>query len=895
MANMKKLFLTLALLLPVTAMAQTHWTAMTNQELNGGETVIYATLYINGAKVTANDNLELELAAFINDECRADATAHNNGVYTLRVVGTAEEVTSQPTITFRAFYGGTEYQFTVTSNYQGDNTAEAPSASSITLNLDVVTGVQFTRDPIVIEKRLSQNPLPWTENLADYIQLLYGNNGYTPSETPQSSIVGGATLSYSWAPNTAYTAAYTSDQIEFSGTTATIKQLGYYFTTLTVTYNGTNYQAQGSISAQAAYVPVTSFTCDISTAEVFTYTEFRASYFQNNVKFAPEDATDMTYHMNVGATQGFNTQDSVFTAGGVYNISLEPNDQSYNGENPTVQVTAWERPTQITYKEATINVDVNTNVYDALVADTALTYLPNFNMSYMKQDVTITFGEEGFVDPQTHLALKPGQVTARVTLTNGLTPSAVAVFDPYIDVTVNIQSRLQITVSERDKDFVKNGSASTNSPVAVSVSNPNGEAFDKSKLTITFDNRYYTDAGGFPYAVQSSVSTLEDGSYGFTILPLFTGTDISFTVKYDGNELLTVDGGRLGGTINISLAQQLANGWNWISVTNTSGNGSTVANTFTQDDLVEARSQQELVYNDPSWGLFGSLNSLTPDGGMYKVKTNKASSAQWGNNSVLASQQVTSKAISKGYNWMNNPFEFDIPASELENFLSSFAPANGDMIITQDGFAQYDGSAWTAGDGFVLGEGKGLVYYSTDDVAKEISYDTSLEPSAEPSNPVKSRDARMSRDLGEEVFAYDPHAYADNMAMVAVVDGLENPEDFTIGVFVNDECRGRGHVAKDNVMFISAVGKVGEQMTFKLVNNATGEIINLDSTMKYALRHGSLSAPVVLSGAEVTGIMETMADAQQSADENIYDLSGRRVDKMQKGIYIVNGKKVRVK
>ena len=153
----------------------------------------------------------------------------------------------------------------------------------------------------------------------------------------------------------------------------------------------------------------------------------------------------------------------------------------------------------------------------------------------------------------------------------------------------------------------------------------------------------------------------------------------------------------------------------------------------------------------------------------------------------------------------------------------------------------------------------------------------------------------MSRDLGEEVFAYDPHAYADNMAMVAVVDGLENPEDFTIGVFVNDECRGRGHVVKDNVMFINAVGQSGEQMTFKLVNNATGEIVNLDSTLKYALRQGSLSAPVVLSGAEVTGIMETMADAQQSADESIYDLSGRRVDKMQKGIYIVNGKKVLVK
>ena len=153
----------------------------------------------------------------------------------------------------------------------------------------------------------------------------------------------------------------------------------------------------------------------------------------------------------------------------------------------------------------------------------------------------------------------------------------------------------------------------------------------------------------------------------------------------------------------------------------------------------------------------------------------------------------------------------------------------------------------------------------------------------------------MSSEQGEEIFAYDPHAYADNMAMVAIVDGLENPEDYTVGVFVNDECRGRGRVVKDNIMFISAVGKSGEQMTFKLANNATGEVINLDSTLKYALRQGTLSAPVVLSGAAVTGIMETMADAQQSTDDNIYDLSGRRVEKMQKGIYIVNGKKVLVK
>ncbi len=894
MANMKKLLLILALLLPVTAMAQS-WTV---PETTGAGTAypdripFNVTVNVNGAVTTSG----LKLAVFVNDECRGEATAPAPGVnntpnyYQLQAWSNTETDAGK-TVTFRAFYDNVEYSFTTQTTFPADYS----TVPNITLNLDVVTGVRFSQDLISVSRRVSTNPLPWTENLSEYIKILYGNND---NPTGESSIVNATATSYRWSTNTP---ADISDLIDFDGTNAIFKALGSYSgITLTVIYNGQSFTTSSvTLEAVAAPVPVEGISCSVESAELFTYDRFD-QFLNGKVTITPEDATNKSYDVFVSPNDNgqYNEVDSLFTKGGAYTVTLRPTEDKTQSMTPaTIAVTVWERPTRITYtgEGNTVNLGVNENVYDKLAALTQLTYMDNPNMEFMKNNVEYSFGEEGYVDPQTHLALKPGTVTVRVSLPNGLTPSATGVFNNYYDVTLNIQSNLVITISSTGvTDFVKNGNPSTNGPAVVSVTNPNGEAFDVSKLTITFDNRYYTDAGGFPYAVQSSVS-LEEGSYGFTILPLFTGTDIPFTVKYDGNEVLTVDGGRLGGTINISLEQQLANGWNWISVTNTSDNGSTILNTFTQNDIIEARSQRELIYNDPTYGYVGDLINLTPDGGMYKVKTNKVTSSQWGNNSALISQQVTSKSVGKGYNWMNNPFEFDIPASELENFLSSFAPANGDMIITQDGFATYDGSAWTAADGFVLGEGKGLVYYSTDDNVKTISYDTSLEPSAEPSNPVKSRDARMSRDLGEEVFAYDPHAYADNMAMVAVVDGLENPEDFTIGVFVNDECRGRGHVAKDNVMFISAVGKVGEQMTFKLVNNATGEIINLDSTMKYALRHGSLSAPVVLSGAEVTGIMETMADAQQSADESIYDLSGRRVDKMQKGIYIVNGKKVLVK
>ena len=89
-------------------------------------------------------------------------------------------------------------------------------------------------------------------------------------------------------------------------------------------------------------------------------------------------------------------------------------------------------------------------------------------------------------------------------------------------------------------------------------------------------------------------------------------------------------------------------------------------------------------------------------------------------------------------------------------------------------------------------------------------------------------------------------------------------------------------------MFVSAVGKVGEQLTFKLANNFTGVVTDLDETMTYSLIKGSLKAPVAISGSSVTGIAKTKQDVQ---DDAVYDMSGRRIQTMQKGIYIKNGKK----
>ena len=106
-----------------------------------------------------------------------------------------------------------------------------------------------------------------------------------------------------------------------------------------------------------------------------------------------------------------------------------------------------------------------------------------------------------------------------------------------------------------------------------------------------------------------------------------------------------------------------------------------------------------------------------------------------------------------------------------------------------------------------------------------------------------------------------------------------------------------GSAVQGGKMMISVAGKAGERVTFRLHNELTGEFIDLNETLTYAQRAGSLKNPVVLtSDAIVTGIAEVEA-SDDAAVQGIFDLSGRRVENMNAGgIYIVktleNGKVV---
>lgn len=91
-------------------------------------------------------------------------------------------------------------------------------------------------------------------------------------------------------------------------------------------------------------------------------------------------------------------------------------------------------------------------------------------------------------------------------------------------------------------------------------------------------------------------------------------------------------------------------------------------------------------------------------------------------------------------------------------------------------------------------------------------------------------------------------------------------------------------------MFINAVGKRNENFTFKLFNNETGEMFDITETVTCTTIKGSLQAPVQLYAPIATGISHVTAS--QLGNGKTYDLSGRQVQQTQKGLYIIDGKKV---
>lgn len=623
--------------------------------------------------------------------------------------------------------------------------------------------------------------------------------------------------------------------------------------------------------------PVVSIVYNGDPIDCYTGTNV-FNIIRANVVVTPDDADnkEFTVAQDPNETSAF-TAAGVATKAGYWVINITANDGQ--GASFSVPVTVRQAVTAITYTGPNpLVVNLGDNVARALAGKFTITPDDASNLNYTLAPDRAS--AQAFDNDE---AKAGGDYVYVATASDGQ------------GATCNVNIRVVTPVSFM---FPHGLHLSKYGDTQCTLTNLVGDDFDASLIDVVI-----TDAQGNPFPAAVATVASQDGmKWNFRGKYVSDG-EYKFYFTYNGNPMKNTRGGATGDLVCPPEMKLPENGWDWIMVP---GEVSLIANGDYDTDLLnynatnkvlDVRSQNYLLYNDPEDGIFGDLMSFTPAEGMYKVKAQYADYGvidltAYGLSTWDASAISLAKSVSKGYNWIAYPKEFDCTVAAWNTNDDIQSSHEGDLLIGKTGFAEFDGTAWQASGDFKLEAGKGYIYYteSTQAFYPTLGTDEEVQAPAPSPAPRRLKNSRMPE------WTYDHTQFADNMAIVAQLEGLdEAEEDLCIGAFVGDECRGVGYLNATGKFFISVAGKARENVILRICNTSTGETADINESLSFSMRQGSLKAPVKLTAnGDVTGISRVAL--QQPVQEGVYDLSGRKVDTMNgRGIYIVNGKKVIVK
>ena len=319
----------------------------------------------------------------------------------------------------------------------------------------------------------------------------------------------------------------------------------------------------------------------------------------------------------------------------------------------------------------------------------------------------------------------------------------------------------------------------------------------------------------------------------FSATPLLPGK-ATVVVSYDGQPAGSKD-------IDVGMPFSVKEGWQWITLTNTSIGAGELNNVF-GTGLVEIRSQGELLYNDPQSGYFGSISETgIRQNECYKVKmTQNRSYILYGTNLNL---NANTASLGKGWTWIHSPYNYDRRLADV--LLGSFT--EGDRVVSKnDGFAEYANGRWQ-GTLSLMRAGEGYMFFNSGGNETLLSY--SGEALMAQGNDAAAKSATMDAE-----WSYDAAGFSDNMSMVAQLKDVDYPDNYTIGAFVGNECRGEGK-AIDGRLFITIHGNLGEKVNFVARNKATNECFTVEENVVLQRNLGSIHHPFLLNlGNQTTGI-----------------------------------------
>lgn len=556
-------------------------------------------------------------------------------------------------------------------------------------------------------------------------------------------------------------------------------------------------------------------------------------------------------------------------------------------DNPAVSGTATivvSPNYQMTLKGSTVNVELvsdPTDIIAELMDNVTITPEDGYNFSCSDASF-LSFTQGGYTGSNTNASLhKTG--SAEVTA--------------YKSVLTSVVNNGNISVSSTriaEKTFTVVATPAVTGIVLYEYADEDFPGYESGQTIVAYDaeNTYF------------SVKAVPDGailkpellSAGFVMNSLFDMQDpdmpdfvevkehkgktcVMFYPNAVGIGQLNIKyGSTVSETYPVKICQGFApkEGWQWVNFYAGSVNAS-----WFDEELVEARGQNagELVYNDPEWGLFGGLTTLRMNTA-YKMKTVEP---DYGYSFIYPTDENRNYElpIRKTWTWLAFPYQYD---QNLAQALLNYEPAEGDRVISKDGgFAEWSGIEWV-GNLTTLLAGESYLYYNASGVAKSMS----VQPERALDHTPKWKATNLAHSRSRQTaWQYDASQWADNMTIVATIEGKNDVDNCSVGAFVGNECRGEGKMI-DGKFFITVHGKMGETVSFCLYNEMTDSYAEVKTKVKFAQMAGSLKAPVMLDVSEATAIMSI----EHNQNQKTYDLTGREARSGQRGVFIQNGKKV---
>lgn len=547
-------------------------------------------------------------------------------------------------------------------------------------------------------------------------------------------------------------------------------------------------------------------------------------------------------------------------------IALKSNKNMVTAFGTGVTVTSADNPD----KNISFRVVISNPIQAIAATPERITVTQGENvLSYIQQNVRLSFtpaepdNVEVYIKPSANdktqfpdsIATNPGTYTWEI----------ISQENEAVKTTITVKVAEAVSIDCTEEVTITNLTPGT---IDLTITS-GADSFDPSLVDIEFNEPGFAtvtpSADGLHFTVTANKLTPADG--------------VIFNVLYDGEALTE-------GTLFINAEIALKAGWNWISNYSNStiafkdwSTGEYASEYFTgANKIIEARTQDQLLYVDEQLGVFGQLDMIS-GGQMAKIKV--AADRSLVSPAMLEEGNQSVNIYYKGYQWFGYPLVNDHSFTYFNGSKLLLDASEGDMIIGQNGFAEFANGRWIAADDFKLEVGKGYIYYNTQGSSVQLDFGPQyVEDPVEPKS--KAYD-----DVN--VWQYDVNAFPETMCIVAKVDGLEASDRFSIGAFVNGECRGKGSFVTDDVMFISVAGKQGEVVEFQVYDKQNNEYLHVYESLSYASKAGSINAPVQISVDQTTGIGNLKAT--DKTDAPAYNTMGQRVNAKTKGFVIKQGKK----